>query len=54
MAQTNVPSGFGGGLVRYNEEYNSKLKFSPSIVIAAIILVAAAVIVLKEFFPIQA
>lgn len=52
MAQDkiNVPAGFGG-LVRYGEEYESKLKLKPEHVIVLIILVIAFVLILKIFFP---
>ena len=53
MAEVNMPSGFGG-LMRYKEEYNSKLKFSPATVILMIILVVAFAIALRVFFPIKA
>jgi preprotein translocase subunit Sec61beta len=54
MAQENsVPMGFGGGLTRFKEEYNSKIKFSPSAVIVMIILVILFVISLKFLFPIK-
>jgi len=49
----NMPGGFGG-LVRYNEEYPSKLKMKPLHVIAFIIAIIAFVIILKVFFPIGA
>lgn len=48
MADLNMPSGFGG-LMRYKEEYNSKFKFGPGAVIAAIIAVIAFVIGLNIF-----
>ena len=38
MEQT-IPIGFGGGLTKFKEEYNSKLKMSPNFVIVLIILV---------------
>ena len=38
-----------GGLVRYKEEYNSKFKFSPSAVIAMIIVVMVFVLGLWIF-----
>lgn len=44
-----VPSGMGG-LMRYNEEYPSKLTFSPTQVVAAIIIVIIAITVLKIMF----
>ncbi len=51
MAEVNMPGSFGG-LMRYNEEYNSKLKFSPAQVILMILVVIAFVISLRWFFPI--
>ena len=51
MANTgfNMPSG-GSGLMRYNEEYDSKIKLKPSHVVLLIILVVVFVIALKLFF----
>jgi preprotein translocase subunit Sec61beta len=46
---TSMPSGFGG-LTRYNEEYNSKFKFGPGVVVAMIIAVIAFVIGLQIFY----
>lgn len=46
----NVPSSMGG-LVRYNEEYESKLKLKPEYVIIFIILVIVFTAVLKIFWP---
>lgn len=43
----------GGGLMRYNEEYKSRFRIKPSIVILFIILVLASVTILKIFFPIK-
>ena len=48
MAEINVPAGFGG-LVRYKEEYDSKLKFGPGFVIAMIAATIAFVIGLRIF-----
>lgn len=45
----NIPAGFGG-LMRYNEEYDSKIKLKPSYVIAFVILIVLFVIILKVFF----
>ena len=47
----NIPAGFGG-LVRYSEEYESKLKFKPEHVIVFVILVIIFVTALKIFFKI--
>lgn len=46
----NVPAGFGG-LVRYGEEYESRLKLKPEHVVIFIILVVVLVTVLKIFWP---
>tara|TARA_Y100000034_G_scaffold131556_1_gene192546 strand:- start:5520 stop:5687 length:168 start_codon:yes stop_codon:yes gene_type:complete len=55
MAQQGIhmPSS-GGGLMRYNEEYNSLLKIKPSHVILFILAVVAFTVLLKIFFPIAA
>ncbi len=50
--QINMPAGFGG-LMRYNEEYESKFKIEPFQVIAFAALVLIFVVVLKLFFPIH-
>jgi len=47
----NLPSG-SGGLMRYNEEYKSKLMIKPTHVIIFIISVIAFSLILKIFFPI--
>jgi preprotein translocase subunit Sec61beta len=49
--QLQMPSSFGG-LMRYNEEYKSLLKFSPQQVIIFIVLVIAFVAIMKIFWPI--
>lgn len=49
MADVSMPGGFGG-LMRYNEEYDSKIKFGPGAVVAMIIVVIAFVVGLKLFF----
>ena len=49
--QIQMPSG-AGGLMRYNEEYDSPLTLKPSHVIGFIILIIVFVAVLKIFFPI--
>lgn len=56
MASDNSVSmpGVFGGLMRYNEEYNSKYKFKPAHVIAFIIVFALVVIGLKVFMPVAA
>lgn len=47
----SMPAGFGG-LVRYSEEYKSKLMLKPEYVVAFIILIIIFVLILKIFFPI--
>ncbi len=49
--QIHMPASFGG-LMRYNEEYQSKFKLEPMHVLALIALVIALVVVLNLFFPI--
>ena len=44
----------GGGLMRYNDEYDSRFKLKPSHVIIFIIVVIAFTVLLKIFFPIGA
>ena len=48
MADVGVP-GMGGGLMRYKEEYNSKLKFGPSVVVGMIIATVILIIGLRIF-----
>jgi len=45
----NMPAGFGG-LMRYKEEYDSKIKISPTQVIILIILAIASILALRIFF----
>ena len=40
----------GGGLMRYKDEYNSKLKFGPGVVIGMVIAVILFVLGLKVFY----
>ena len=51
MADSGVsmPAGFGG-LMRYKEEYNSKLKFGPGVVVGMIIAVIVLVIGLRILY----
>lgn len=49
--QLQMPSSFGG-LMRYNEEYKSSFRLSPTQVIIFIILVVAFVSVMKIFWPV--
>ncbi len=44
-----MPAGFGG-LMRYKEEYDSKLKFGPGVVVAMIIVVIVLVFGLRFFY----
>ena len=53
MADNIFMPSSGGGLMRYNEEYKSKLMLKPSYVVLFIILIVAAVAALKIFFPIS-
>lgn len=53
MAETSMPAGFGG-LMRYSEEYDSKLKFKPAHIIVFVIAVILFVVALKVFWPISA
>lgn len=50
--QLQMPSSFGG-LMRYNEEYRSTFKFTPSQVIIFLVLVVVFVAVMKIFWPIS-
>jgi len=47
----NLPSSYGG-LMRYNEEYKSKIMLKPEHVVLFIILIIDFVFILKIFFPI--
>jgi len=44
--------GSSGGLMRYNEEYKSSLRLSPTHVVVMIIVIIAFVATLKIFWPI--
>jgi len=46
MVEIGIP-GMGGGLMRYNEEYDSKFKFGPSAVVGMIIAVIVFVVGLR-------
>jgi len=48
----NLPGGFGG-LVRFNEEYESKIKFKPSHIIIFIVLIILFVLALNIFWPVK-
>jgi preprotein translocase subunit Sec61beta len=47
----SLPSG-SGGLMRYSEEYKSRIQIKPSYVIIFIILILLFIAVLKIFYPI--
>ena len=47
--ETGLGAGFGG-LMRYKEEYDSKFKFGPGVVIAGIIVAIAFVTVLRLIY----
>ena len=49
--QISMPGVFGG-LMRYNEEYDSTFKFKPMHIIAFIVILALGVLALKIFFPV--
>jgi preprotein translocase subunit Sec61beta len=53
MTENTIPSGFGGGLTRFNEEYNSKFKMSPTFVIILICIVIFGWALLRILFPIK-
>ena len=53
MAEMNMPGGFGG-LMRYKEEYDSKLKMSPALVVVLIVLAIIGVFALRFIFPVTA
>jgi preprotein translocase subunit Sec61beta len=46
---SNMPAGFGG-LMRYNEEYDSKFKFGPEVVVGMIIAMIAFVVGLRLIY----
>lgn len=48
----SMPGGFGG-LMRYNEEYDSKIKFKPEHVIIFVILIIIFVLILNIFWPVS-
>ena len=45
-----MPGAFGG-LMRYDEEYNSKFMISPKAVIVFLVAIIAFVVALKIFWP---
>jgi preprotein translocase subunit Sec61beta len=54
MAKSGIalPTGYGG-LMRYDEEYKSKFRISPSHVIAFVVAILLFIIILNIFFPIK-
>ena len=52
MSEINMPAGFGG-LTRFKEEYESRIRFSPTQVIVMIVIVIAFVVSLRFLFPIK-
>lgn len=44
--------GVFGGLMRYDEEYRSRIMLSPGMVIGFVILIIVAVVAMKIFWPI--
>ena len=52
MAQEgfNLPGSYGG-LMRYNEEYESQFKLSPELVIVFVIAIVVFISVMKIFWP---
>ena len=50
MANDVSVPGMGGGLMRYKEEYNSKLKFGPGAVVGMIIAVIVLVVGLRALY----
>jgi len=54
MAQNKIqmPGAFGG-LMRYDEEYQSRFMLSPSQIVGFIIAIIVLVLILKVFFPIS-
>jgi preprotein translocase subunit Sec61beta len=46
-SQISLPG--AGGLMRYNEEYDSKLKFGPEVVIGMVIITIIMVLGLRFF-----
>lgn len=54
MAENKIqmPGAFGG-LMRYDEEYNSRFMLTPAQVIGFIVAIIVFVVVLKVFFPVS-
>lgn len=51
MADSQISMPAYGGLMRFKEEYNSKLKFGPGAVVAAIIATIVVIISLNYLSP---
>lgn len=51
MADSQVSMPSYGGLTRFKEEYDSKLKFGPGAVVAAIIATIVIIISLNYMYP---
>ena len=49
--KVNLPGGMGG-LMRYDEEYNSRFMISPAHVIAFVVAILVFVLALKVFWPV--
>ena len=47
--EMSMPAGFGG-LMRYKEEYDSKLKFGPGVVVGMIVVTIVLVVGLRVFY----
>ena len=47
MADNLMMPGVGGGLMRYKEEYKSKFKFGPGVVVAMIVITIVFVVGLR-------
>jgi len=45
----SMPAGFGG-LMRYNEEYDSKFKFGPGVVVGMIIVAIVLIVGLRMLY----
>lgn len=53
MADNIFMPSSGGGLMRYNEEYDSLIMLKPAHVVLFIILILGLATILKIFFPIS-
>ena len=56
MAESNkiqMPGAFGG-IMRYDEEYESKFKISPTQAVVFVVVIILLVLALKIFWPIAA